>query len=307
MVDIVLLDGGMGQELVRRSSARPHPLWSAHVMEIEPHIVRAIHREFLDAGARVLTLNSYSATRPRLAMHGLEEQFSALQKLACRLAQEARDTAGPAGEGARIAGCLPPLVASYHPELVPSEEDCLAQYREMASLQADHVDLFIVETMSLAHEARAAARAALETGRPVWVAWTVADDRSGRLRGGATIAEAGAAIADLGVAARLLNCSRPGSIDAGMDSLRALGGPFGAYANGFESVDALGPTRTVDVLDARDDLGPGAYAARALAWVEAGATIVGGCCKVGPAHISAVRAVLEAAGHRVVASSEVGA
>ena len=95
------------------------------------------------------------------------------------------------------------------------------------------VDLFLCETMASAEEGRAAATAACEAGKPVWVSWTLDDDAVGLLRSGETLAAAADAVADLPIAARLVNCSRPETIDAALSALKPLGAPVGAYANGF--------------------------------------------------------------------------
>jgi len=211
------------------------------------------------------------------------------------LARQARDEAGDAA----IAGCLSPLFGSYAPALTISFEDTLDIYRRIVAEQADGVDLFLCETMASAEEARAAVTAASESGKPVWVSWTLADHGAPRLRSGETIADADGALGDLQVAARLLNCCRPEAIAAALPELIALGGPVGAYANGFTSVEALKHGGTVDVLHARHDLDPQAYADQAIGWVEAGAGIVGGCCEVGPAHIAALRDKLTRAGHQI--------
>ncbi|MER9184550.1 homocysteine S-methyltransferase family protein, partial [Mesorhizobium sp. M0767] len=107
------------------------------------------------------------------------------------------------------------------------------------------------------------------------------------------------ALAGLPVAARLINCCRPEAIAAALPELIALGGPVGAYANGFTSIEALKHGGTVEMLHARHDLDPDAYAGQAVGWVEAGAGIVGGCCEVGPAHIAALRDRLEQAGYEI--------
>ena len=153
--------------------------------------------------------------------------------------------------------------------------------------------------MASAEEGRAAVTAATESGKPVWVSWTLADHGTPRLRSGEAIAAASAALGDLPVAARLVNCCRPEAVSAALPELIALGGPVGAYANGFTAVEALKHGGTVDVLHARHDLDPEAYAGQAIGWVEAGAHIVGGCCEVGPAHIAALRGRLERAGHKI--------
>ena len=90
MANIVLLDGGMGQELIARSANPPSPLWSANVMMNEPDIVEAVHAEYVAAGAKVLTLNAYSVTPERLGRDGNEEMFQPLQDRAIELAKKAK-------------------------------------------------------------------------------------------------------------------------------------------------------------------------------------------------------------------------
>ncbi|CCV07587.1 Homocysteine S-methyltransferase [Mesorhizobium metallidurans STM 2683] len=295
MKSVILTDGGMGQELVRRSKSEPTPLWSARVLIDEPDLVRDLHAEFIRAGARVITINTYSATPERLAREGAEDLFGSLQKRGIELARQARDDAGDAA----IAGCLSPLFGSYAPALTISFQETLDTYRRIVAEQAEGVDLFLCETMASAEEARAAVTAASESGKPVWVSWTLADHGTPRLRSGEAIAAAASALGDLPVAARLINCCRPEAISAALPELITLGGPVGAYANGFTSIEALKHGTTVDVLHARHDLGPDAYADEAIGWVEAGAGIVGGCCEVGPAHIAALRDRLEQAGYQI--------
>jgi S-methylmethionine-dependent homocysteine/selenocysteine methylase len=295
MSTVILTDGGMGQELLRRAQAPPTPLWSAGPLIDEPHLVHDLHVEFIRAGARVITINAYGATPERLAREGLPELFEPLQKRAIDLAHSAREDA-QAGEDVLITGCLPPLFGSYHPSLTIPFEETLAIYRRIVAAQADGVDVMLCETMASAEEARAAAIAASESGKPVWLAWTLADDGPPRLRSGETLSAAADALADIPLAARLVNCSQPEAIAKALPELVALGGQVGAYANAFTSVDRLKHGGTVDVLDARDDLDPAAYAEFAMGWVAAGATIVGGCCEVGPEHIAVLRDRLRSAG-----------
>lgn len=294
MKRIVLTDGGMGQELLRRSGAAPTPLWSARVLIDEPDLVRDLHQDFIEAGARVITINTYAATPERLEREGVGELFHELQQRGIDLASQARDRAA---RDVRIAGCLPPLFGSYKPELTLSFDETLDIYRRVVAEQKDRVDLILCETMASAEEGLAAATAAAESGLPVWVSWTLQDSLDGaRLRSGETIAEAANAISHIETEARMINCSKPEVISAAMDDLIALGGAVGAYANGFTSVGALKHGGTVDVLEARRDLGPESYADFALGWANAGAAIVGGCCEVGPEHIAALRERLEANG-----------
>ncbi len=283
---ITLIDGGMGQELLRRSGAKPTPLWSAQVMMDYPDIVRDLHVDFINAGARVITLNTYSATPERLSRDADESMFESLQKKAIQIATDAREKAGV--EGVRIAGCLPPLVASYRPEQAPEEHIMRSTYQRIVEVEQPHVDLFICETMASIREACTALTAARETSLPVWVGLTVADDCSATLRNGDELCDAVETIDEIGADAKLLNCSKPEAINASWQSLCSGTGSVGAYANGFTSIDALEPGGTVDSLQARHDLGPKHYADFVMQWVEQGADIVGGCCEVGPAHIEVI-------------------
>lgn len=292
---VTLIDGGMGQELLKRSGAAPSPLWSAQVMIDTPDIVRDLHADFITAGARVITLNSYTVTPERLERDGMGQDFERLQNMAMDIAKAARDQAGQ--DGVRIAGCLPPLVGSYRPDQAPEFDVMVDTYKRIVDIEKDHVDLFICETMSSVTEAEAALTAARESGLPVWVALSVADDDSGLLRSGEPLKEAITSMDKLGAAAKLLNCSKPEAINACWTVLASGKGPIGAYANGFTSISALEPGGTVDSLSARHDLGPERYAAFAMHWVEQGANIVGGCCEVGPAHIAAIAKRLNEAGY----------
>ena len=294
MSSVIVLDGGMGQELLRHTASTPTPLWSADVMARDPQAVVDVHRSYIDAGAQVITLNSYSATRCRLGQRGRGDEYESLQRTALELAAHARSEAG-APDTVRIAGCLSPYLWSYRPELAPPFDELVPYYAETVELQAPGVDLFLAETMTSVDEGVAAAVAASTAGLPVWVAWTLADDRSGHLRSGETIADAAAELRRRGVAVDglLVNCSLPESIDAALPALRRagdeIGARVGAYANGFGAINADYTTdSTVDALDQRADLDPAGYLRWIERWVDGGATIVGGCCEIGPAHIRAI-------------------
>lgn len=286
--DVALLDGGMGQELVARGIDTSKGLWSAQALIDQPDTVVAVHRAFLDAGADVITTNSYATTARRLPD---PDDFVRLNRAAGQLARRAREESG---REAAIAGCLPPIDGSYRPDLVRPEPELLEMYRAQAEVLAPEVDLFLCETLSTIAEARAAARAAADTGRPVWVSWTLADDGSGRLRSGEDLAAAVAALDGLGVTAPLINCSLPETLTAAMPALVAAAGdrPAGGYANGFTDVGG-GVDDGRALPDARQDLDPGRYAAFVQQWLDAGARIVGGCCEVGPAHIAELRRRLD--------------
>lgn len=281
---VTLLDGGMGQELLKRSSKDITPLWSTQVMIDEPDIVRDVHIDYIFAGARVITLNAYTMTPERLARDCQIEDFEKLQVAAINAAMSAREAAGI--PEVKIAGCLPPLVASYHAEVTPKYEAMLKSYSKIVAIQAPHVDVFLCETMSSIAEAKAALVAAKESGLPVWVSLTIEDNDQGLLRSGEALSDAVAMLDEFGADAKLLNCSKPEAILASWSKMKSDQGLTGAYGNGFTSIDSLKPGGTVKSMQSRTDLGPAAYAEFAMEWVTNGAGLIGGCCEVGPAHIA---------------------
>lgn len=284
MTALTLLDGGLGQEIQKRSSGEAHALWSVKVMMEAPEIVLAVHRDYLEAGAGVLCINTYTATPSRLARNGAPpEWFEEAQALALSIADQARRESGRTD--VQLNGCLPPLVASYKTDFSMDYEASLATFRQIVAAQKDGVDIFLAETIGIIEEARAAIDAAKGAGKPVYIGFTVADDGSNRLRSGEPLADAVAMAVDHGAAGVLVNCSFPEAVSAAMPVLATSGLRYGGYANGFTSIDALAPGGNVDALSARQDLGPEAYADFAFSWIDAGATIIGGCCEVGPDHI----------------------
>lgn len=298
MADIVLLDGGMGQELVSRSGDEPTPLWATRVMLDHPGMVRDIHAAYFAAGATIATTNTYAIHHDRLANFGLDPMFHALHLRALAEAHEARAAHG----SGRIAGAMGPLVASYRPDLTQDVAEAAPKYAEIARILGPHVDMILCETMASVTMAEGAAQGARASGKPVWLSITV-DDRDGRkLRSGEPIAELARVVDQQAPAAILANCSVPEAMAAAMAELAKLGLPFGAYANGFTHISGnfLKNAPTVKELTHRHDLTPEKYTDLAMGWVAQGATIVGGCCEVGPAHIQHLASALRTAGHRIV-------
>ncbi|MDA0701808.1 MAG: homocysteine S-methyltransferase family protein [Proteobacteria bacterium] len=285
----VLLDGGMGQEL-RARGLNTNARSSAQALIDSPAAVRDVHREYLDAGVDVITTWNYTVTPPRLAQTGLRDRLGDITRLAVAVAKDARAQAGKTG--ARIAGSLPPLRASYEPN-AQDPASMVADYAEIGTHLSPGVDLFICETMSSAAEAAAAARAAAPHGKPVWVSWTLRDEADGLLRSGETVEAALAALDGIPVEAVLFNCCDAGAITEALPRLRAMTGlRIGAYANAFVPI-AKDWKREGDNLRDLRELTPADYADYAARWRAAGAEIVGGCCGIGPAHILRLRADLD--------------
>ena len=135
MAKITLLDGSIGQELVKRSGDRPTPLWSTQVMIDHPMAVGEVHLDYFRAGATVATTNTYCVLPDRLAMADIAHEMDRLTDTAVRAARKARTAHG----SGRVAGSLGPLIASYRPDLVPPPDEAAARYAGPVALMKDQV------------------------------------------------------------------------------------------------------------------------------------------------------------------------
>lgn len=275
----------------------PETIWSANALLTAPQEVVNVHLDNIAAGADVITTNTYGVIRKDLAKVDIEDRFEALNVQACELAIEARQRGGR--DDVMIAGSMPPLGGSFRADLVGEYAQILPLYEEQAAILARHVDVLLCETMSSAMEAKAAATAACATGKPVWIAWTLHDNKLGVLRSGETIAQAYEAVAHLPVNGFLVNCCPPEGIESVMPALAALPGEYcGGYANTFMPIPAEwtldGGGDSDGLLAMRDDLDAEAYAQLAARWLSRGANLLGGCCGTSPEYIARLRALIDA-------------
>src|SRR5215207_687520 len=211
---VVVLDGPMGSELVRRGVR-----WRQHGLRTDADAVQALHRDYLQAGASVLRTNTFQLNRrtyqdvfrdPDHMRHvgapGLEHRVPELIPRAVSLALAARADAG--ATRVPLAGVMSPLEHCFRPDLAPSFDQARAEHGEIASMLASAgVDFLMLESMNTATEARAAVEAATATGLPVWVSFVVND--RGELLSGEPLRDAAQ---ELDVEAVLVNCAPPEDI-----------------------------------------------------------------------------------------------
>ncbi|EMA2448202.1 homocysteine S-methyltransferase family protein [Vibrio fluvialis] len=291
---VSVLDGGMGRELEKRGAPFRQPEWSALAMIEAPEIVRDVHRAFIQSGAEVITTNSYAL----VPFHIGETRFhQEAQLLAHRAGDVARQAVQLEGKATRVAGSIPPLFGSYRADLFDA-----TRVEEIATPLinglAPHVDFWLAETQSLIAESMAvkALLDELDTQhKPLWVSFTLEDAEPTdvpRLRSGETVADAIHAMITLNVSAILFNCCQPEVIEEALTIaagiLKKTGAQqiqLGAYANAFppQPKDA---TANDGLDELRADLTPPAYLLWAEKWQQQGATLIGGCCGIGPEHIA---------------------
>ena len=298
---IVLLDGGVGQEIYKRAgSPESQTLWSLQIMRDNPEIVVDVHMDFINAGSKVLSLNNYAATPSRLERIGMLDNFDEIHSLSINLLNAAISQSKFARSDLSIAGCLPPLIASYTAGDRRENKELFDEYILLIEQQIDYVDLFLVETMSSIKEIIAVTDALNHFGLRQHISLTLDDDHPNLLRSGENLVDAIKLLEMKSADAILLNCSCPETITSALSNFKNIEIPFGAYANGFSSVKDLEFGKSVNVLEARYDLGPNEYAKFVMDWIDRGASIIGGCCEISPEHISRVSDQLHLQGYKTM-------
>lgn len=287
-------------------------LFSTAALRDTPDAVKQLHRDYIQAGCTVITTASYATTRFYLDKVGEGHRVQELAARALRLAREAVEEEA-AGGRVLVAASVPPLGESYHVAGLP---DCelQSQYAELLEgLQG--ADVFLCETMASireAAEAAAACRAVGGASARIWISFNPRRLHPGSdaacIVDGTPIADAVAAAATLGAKGVLFNCATPEIIQSAikeaacMSSELELGDGFriGAYGNFWEEMDLS--TWTIEKNESvpgsgdqqaggmvvRRDLTDELYADHTAGWLRNGASIVGGCCGIGPETMAVV-------------------
>jgi homocysteine S-methyltransferase len=283
----VLLDGGLSTELEARGHDVGSALWSARLLRDDPDAVRAAHAAFAAAGAQVATTASYQASVDGFARAGIDAAEA--RRLIARSVALAREGA-PDGW---VAGSVGPYGAflADGSEYTGGYADRLsvAELREFHRPRLDVLaeagaDVLACETVPAAAEAEALLAEVAALGVPAWLSLTTVVDPAGtvRTRRGEPAAEVFAMAADVDeVVAVGVNCTDAAGVLSAVRAAAAGGKPVVVYPNSGERWDAA----------ARRWAGPATFhPSDVKEWFDAGARLVGGCCRVRPPQIAALAA-----------------
>lgn len=277
---VIISDGAVGTQLQKAGlpvGASPE-LW----MLGHPEEVSRVHKEYADAGAQLITTNSFGGSRHKLEQFEAAGKFEDINRVAVELAREA------AGDSAWVMATMGPLGVLMEPYGTFTAERAAEVYAEQAHALARYgADALLFETFYDLTELQAAVQAARSTQLPVFA--TVTFDSNGRTMMGATPVDVWNAVSDIGLDAFGANCSTgPEQMVAVVSQVRDAGaGVIIAQPNaGMPEQDDSG---AIVYRQAPED-----FARTAPALVAAGARIVGGCCGSTPEHIRAIRSALEA-------------
>ena len=290
----IILDGGIGTELERLGAPMDHEAWCAVALESHPELVRDVHRSYIDAGADIITVNTYAATRHALTNGGIEENFTSWNKLAVQLARETLD-ASEVDRNILIAGS----VSNFgHFNDQYTDKQLAPNFRDQAEILIENgVDFIILESLGAKTSTIVTALNAIsEFGVPIWVAISCAEDHdSGQLFLGIEesridshrplahqeLGEAIDTIMDTAGSALLVMHS---TVDTTLPALQLMQSHYDGLRGAYPNAGYWLRPEWAFV----DQISPQNYLERARKWLDTGARIVGGCCGIGPDHIAAL-------------------
>lgn len=269
--DPLVLDGAIGTELAARGFSTDRVGWSSAATWEAPDLLCAIYRDYVEAGADIITANTFRAHHAALAKAGRADQ--------CEVVRESVELARQVGPRF-VVGSIGPLADCYSPELVPDNTTLATEHAALAdALAGAGVDGVILETMNTYREAAVALQAVLSAGLTAVVSLWAANGET--MGDGVSIVEAARKLVDSGANAVCVNCLPADEIAALIEQLKCVVPVFGAYANTGKRVE-----ERWEITSAAD---PIVYAEIAARWINAGACLVGGCCMTAPAHIREIR------------------
>ncbi|MFD5594367.1 homocysteine S-methyltransferase [Streptomyces griseorubiginosus] len=277
----LVLDGGMSNELEAQGHDLSGTLWSARLLRDDPDAIAAVHRAYYAAGAQVAITAGYQATYDGFARLGISRtETTALLRRSVSLAREAADAAQAESGGARwVAASVGPYGAmladgsEYRGDYGLTVSELTRFHRPRLEALAEAApDVFAVETIPDLREAEAVLIALDGLGIPAWLSYSI---RGTTTSAGQPLAEAFAlARSSDAVLATGVNCAPAADAAAALALVSGL--PGVVYPNG----GGIWDPESRSWLGAQDEI-----ADLAPSWLRAGAALVGGCCRVGPAEI----------------------
>lgn len=278
----VLLDGAIGTLLQERGllDGGAGELWNVERREV----VRQIHQDYADAGARVLTTNSFGGTEPRLTMHALGDRVEELSKAAAEIAHEVARK-----HGVLVAGDVGPTGELLAPMGIMDEAAAQQIFEQQISgLLEGSIDIVLIETMSDLGEVQAAIEAAKRVAPDLPIIATLSFDTNLHTMMGVSPELAVKTLADSGLDAVGANCGR-GLAEMEMIAAQMVAARSGELLLAAQSNAGL-PHLVGDRFEydaSVDDL-----AAHAVRLRDIGIDLIGSCCGSTPAHTKAMNTAL---------------
>jgi homocysteine S-methyltransferase len=291
----ITLDGGLATELEARGHDIGTSLWSAALLRSNPSAIVDAHRAYLEAGAEIIISASYQASVKGFTSMGLSEQEAealivSSVELACTARQQFCDAHPEITRTPIVAASIGPFGAALHDGSEYNgeydvDESGLRQFHEqrLSLLDQTNADVLACETIPNSLEASVLCKLLESVRLPAWVSFCCRDGRlisdKTPLREVCALYRGHPRVLALGV-----NCTAPRFVTSliGEITKSAPDKAVVVYPNAGETYDVSSNSWF-------GDASPAAFAECAQRWRAAGARIIGGCCRIGPQQVAALR------------------
>ena len=290
-----ILDGGMGQELLKKGLKPQGTLWSAAALIEEKYhqLVIDTHLDFINAGADVIVTTTFTARRIRLIQNKCEEHFEYVNTKAVELALKARDISK---KNILIAGGLPNQYQTYSANLGDDLNLIEKNFYDQAKLLKKNIDFFYLDVMGSGKECEIALKTVKSFNLPVLVGVHIR--KNGKLPSGENISDIVKKYKDENWLGIIAACVAPESYEIIIKELKNLDIPYGFKLNAFKNIpDDYGVSSSsiwgkngnpTIILGKREDITESKFYEFAKKFKDDGATILGGCCEIRPSHINEI-------------------
>ena len=290
-----ILDGGMGQELLKRGLKPQGTLWSASALIEEKYhqLVTDTHLDFINAGADVIVTATFTARRIRLIENKCEELFEHINTKAVELALKARDISK---KNILVAGGLPNQYQTYNENLGDDLNLIEKNFYDQAKLLKSNIDFFYLDVMGSGKECEIALKTIKSFNLPVLIGVHIR--KNGKLPSGENISDIVKKYKEENWLGIIAACVHPESYEIITKELKNLNIPYGFKLNAFKNIPddyaAREPSiwgkggNPTKILGSREDITESKFYEFVKKFKDAGATILGGCCEIRPTHISRI-------------------
>ena len=290
-----ILDGGMGQELLRRGLKPRGTLWSAEALIDEKYhqLVIDTHLDFINAGADVIVTTTFTARKNRLVQNKCEEHFEYVNTKAVELALKARDVSK---KNVLIAGGLPNQNMTYSANLGDDLNLIEKNFSDQANLLKSNIDFFYLDVMGSGKECEIALKTIKSFNLPVLIGVHIR--KNGKLPSGENISDIVKKYKEENWLGIIAACVHPESYEIITKELKNLNIPYGFKLNAFKNIPddyaAREPSiwgkggNPTKILGSRKDITESKFYEFVKKFKDDGATILGGCCEIRPSHISKI-------------------
>ena len=281
MNQIKLLDGAMGTQLLDSGLELPLPIWSGDINLTHPDYIEKIHKSYLDAGADILTTNTFRTTPRAYSKNGFSKD-NAISRSHKSLDMAVELARKVASRNTIIAGSIAPLEDCYEPKLFPGCEKANEEFKELSRwLQDAGVNMILFETMGCWLEIKSAILSTNDLKIPRWISLVLKDGN--KLLDGTDLTKVLYNLLDFEIEMILLNCNPCNTTNEAIELIiENWTKSWGVYPN----VGLSMPSKEGII---GDKLSVDGFIKQVNSYIDAGASVLGACCGSNPSYIKAIR------------------